>query len=87
MNHKARDHDALRPHNVLIALFVFLFSIGSYFFIHSNVILFRAVNLLASASHMYFVVLAARHATLTNVAISLLFFALSIALKFPVEFA
>ena len=87
MNHKAKDHDALQSHNVLIASFVFLFSIASYFFIHSNVVLFRAINLLASAAHAYFVVLAARHTTLPNVATSLLFFALSIVLKFPVEFA
>ena len=87
MNQKAKDHDALRSHNVLIASFVFLFSVASYFFIHSNIVLFRAVNLVASAAHAYFVFLAARHATLANVATSLLFFTLSIALKFPVEFA
>lgn len=85
-NNKSREYDALSLLNVLFACLILLFSIASYFFIHSNVVLFTVVNLVASIAHLYFVYLAASCSTPANVTISLLFFALSAVLKFPVKF-
>ena len=86
MNAKSTTtRDALSPLHVLLASVVLLLAIPSYFFIHSDLALFRSVNLLVSVTHVYFVYLAACRATTPNVAVSLLFFALSVVLKFPVE--
>lgn len=82
---KSSTGDALSPLNLLLATTVVLLSVSSYFFIHSDIALFRTVNLVVSATHVYFVYIAASRATAANVAVSLFFFALSVVLKFPVE--
>ena len=80
------ESDAWNNKNIIIASVVFGVASASFFFLHSNVWLLRGINLLVSATHLYFVYLSAVKTTGKNLSVSTLFFVLSIVLKFPVKF-